>query len=621
MNTIKLQQFTNRDVLHTIGHDRLALLLSRFGSDLSNAGLSAPPPQDSAFPPVNGEYFEAVAAVLAAPQLPAPLLSTLLTLEHAAATENADTLDEIIRRRIPCIGLNRACPVDCALELFFACPEELVQFRNGESSSLTAPESDEGGPSGTVAPVAPSSDVTEPVAPESSTGDTGSACNGDRDSGREQSSPDQPEIQDQKSKIENQTGSSSLEIPPNWLMQVDPWPEPVNAATLLDRLRVLFTQSVVLPKWVPELLPLFVLHTYAFHLRDVSVYLGVESPVRRCGKTTLLSLLLRLINRPVVASSVSASSFFHVIQELKPTLMIDEADRFLKSREELQGILNAGYTPDTAIVIRMGPPAPGSKAQSAVNFFSVWCPKVIAQIGHLPETLADRSIVFRMQRKIATEQCQRIRNLNTLDLRRHCARFALDHSQGITCARPEIPDALNDRAADIWEPLLVLADLAGGNWPRLGRDAAIGLAGAADENNSNPISSLLLDIFFLFTLRKVDRMFTRDLLVGLNSQFAGRPWMEQLARKSNGVRKEITDLWLSRQLRPFGIKPCTLWINDRSAKGYRSEDFRDVFKRYISNTDLQNLLAEHAPRPGGDANTKGAAAADGIAERPEEPSC
>src|SRR6185503_20101458 len=185
---------------------------------------------------------------------------------------------------------------------------------------------------------------------------------------------------------------------------------PVNGQALLDALRLTFTQSVILPKWVSELLPLYVLHTYGYYLRDVSVYLGVESPVRRCGKTTLLSLLLRLVNRPVVASSVSSSSFFHVIQELKPTLMIDEADRFLKSRQELQGILNAGYTPDTAIVIRMGPPAPGSKAQSAVNYFSVWCPKVIAQIGHLPETLADRCIVFRMQRKIPTEECQRIRS-------------------------------------------------------------------------------------------------------------------------------------------------------------------------------------------------------------------
>src|SRR5580765_7456133 len=99
-------------------------------------------------------------------------------------------------------------------------------------------------------------------------------------------------------------------------------------------------------------------HTYAYQLRDVSVYLGVVSPIRRCGKTTLLSLLLRLVSRPVVSSNVSSSSFFHVIEELKPTLMIDEADRFLKSREDLQGILNAGYTPDTAYVIRMGPPAP-----------------------------------------------------------------------------------------------------------------------------------------------------------------------------------------------------------------------------------------------------------------------
>jgi putative DNA primase/helicase len=135
-------------------------------------------------------------------------------------------------------------------------------------------------------------------------------------------------------------------------------------------------------------------------LRDVTAYLGIESPIKRCGKTTLLSLLLRLINRPVVGANVSSSSFFHVIQDLKPTLMIDEADRFLKSKPELQGILNAGYTPDTAYVIRMGPPVPGSKASSSVNFFSVWCPKVIAQIGHLPDTLADRSIVFRMQRKV-----------------------------------------------------------------------------------------------------------------------------------------------------------------------------------------------------------------------------
>jgi hypothetical protein len=540
MNTTKLQQFIKHDVLHTIGHNRLALLLSRFGSDLSNAGLSAPPPQDSAFPPVNGEYFDAVAALLAAPHLPPPMLSTLLTLEHAAAPENADTLDAIIQRRLPCIGLNRACPLDCALELFFACPDELSVFKPSPPDPARAgdvpipPDSSSPARSGSVSRSAtgsienPKSEFENGSDPCSSVPISGST-----------SGP----IENRKSRIENDP-PSTLQLPPGWVMQVEPWPEPVNGMLLLDSLRQLFNQCVILPKWVPELLPLFVLHTYGYHLRDVSVYLGIESPLKRCGKTTLLSLLLRLINRPVVGANVSSSSFFHVIQDLKPTLMIDEADRFLKSRPELQGILNAGYTPDTAIVIRMGPPAPGSKASSAVNYFSVWCPKVIAQIGHLPDTLADRSIVFRMQRKIPTEQCQRIRGLNTLDLRRQCARFVLDHAQAITNARTEIPDPLNDRAADIWEPLFVLADLVGGDWPKLARDAAVGLAGSLEE--SNPAGSLLLDIFVAFTLQQAQRLFTRDLLENLKRRSSGRPWMEV----RNG--KEINDIWLARQLRPFG---------------------------------------------------------------------
>jgi hypothetical protein len=299
---------------------------------------------------------------------------------------------------------------------------------------------------------------------------------------------------------------------------------------------------------------------------------------------------LRIQHRPVVAANVSSASFFHVIQDLKPTLMIDEADRFLKSRPELQGILNAGYTPDTAYVIRMGPPAPGSKAQSAVNFFSVWCPKVIAQIGPLPDTLADRCIVFRMQRKVSTEQCQPIRNLNTLDLRRQCARFVLDHAQQITNAKPEAPRALNDRAADIWEPLLVLADLAGGHWPGLVRDAAVGLAASSDENH--PISSLLLDIFVLFTEKAVDRLFTRELIDGLTSRFLDRPWMEG----RNG--KPITDIWLSQQLRPYGIRPKSLWINGIHAKGYFLDDLNEVCRRYITKTDFDQLLAQiNPPKP------------------------
>jgi hypothetical protein len=232
----------------------------------------------------------------------------------------------------------------------------------------------------------------------------------------------------------------------------------------------------------------------------------------------------------------------------------------------------------------MGPPAPGSKAQSAVNFFSVWCPKVIAQIGHLPDTLADRCIVFRMQRKIPTEECQRIRSLNTLDLRRQCARFVLDHAQQIASAKPPTPKGLNDRTTDIWEPLFVLADLAGGDWPKLARDAAVGLAASSEEGSL--IGSLLLDIVVLFGHLKVDRVFTRTLVDGLNSNFVDRPWME--SRKG----KPITDLWLSQQLRPYGIKPVNIRLDNIQAKGYRQSDFIEVARRYISKSDLCSLFAD-----------------------------
>lgn len=99
---------------------------------------------------------------------------------------------------------------------------------------------------------------------------------------------------------------------------------------------------IVLPKWVPETFALWILHTYAFELRDVSTYLGIESPEKRCGKTTLLTLLGRLVNRPVAAANISSSAFFRVIQETRPTLLIDEADTFLQGNDELRGILNAG---------------------------------------------------------------------------------------------------------------------------------------------------------------------------------------------------------------------------------------------------------------------------------------
>ena len=154
--------------------------------------------------------------------------------------------------------------------------------------------------------------------------------------------------------VGNGTGGSGLEFE-----HVEPWPEPVDGGVLLDELAQVMRRFVVLPKHAAEALALWTLHTYAFHLRDVSAYLGIESPEKRCGKTTLLSVLSELAHRAVAAANISSSAVFRVIEEMQPTLLIDEADTFLQGNDELRGILNSGYTRKTAFVVRVAPQRQG----------------------------------------------------------------------------------------------------------------------------------------------------------------------------------------------------------------------------------------------------------------------
>jgi hypothetical protein len=374
--------------------------------------------------------------------------------------------------------------------------------------------------------------------------------------------------------------------------------------------------------------------------------LGLESPEKRCGKTTLLTVLSELVNRPVVAANISSPALFRVIEETRPTLLIDEADTLLQGNDELRGILNSGYTRKTAYVVRVDNqwthynlPGPGSAGASPYHLrrqssrpkkageaggvlpcepqdgdghrpplqeageaedalpcegatrlvrYSCWCPKIMAAIGRLPETLADRCIVVRMQRKTPDEECERLRNLEAAALRQQCARFVLDHVEGIAGARPEVPTTLNDRAADIWEPLLALADLAGGDWPEKARQAAVGLTVSAQENS--PIGALFLDIMVLLLRENATRIHSRTLVAGLTT-ILERPWAEL----RNG--KPITESWLAGQLRPYGIRPKTIWIGKIPAKGYLKEDFAEAFRRYIPRSELEALRAP-APEAG-----------------------
>jgi hypothetical protein len=266
----------------------------------------------------------------------------------------------------------------------------------------------------------------------------------------------------------------------------------------------------------------------------------------------------------------------------------------LKGNDELRGILNVGYTRRTAYVVRVGQGAaageqPGKDAPgepgttSRLARFSCWCPKVMAAIGRLPDTLSDRCIVIRMQRRTRQESCERLRHLDGTTIRRQCLRFVQDHREEIQAATPAIPEQLNDRAGDVWEPLLALADIAGAHWPAQAREAALQLAEAAQEQN--PIGSLLLDIFCALIVTKQDRILSRALVEGLAGS-AERPWGELLRGRP------VSELWIAQQLRPYGIRPRLFRLEGQRARGYFKEDMVDAFQRYVPKSEVQRLLEE-----------------------------
>jgi hypothetical protein len=202
-----------------------------------------------------------------------------------------------------------------------------------------------------------------------------------------------------------------------------------------------------------------------------------------------------------------------------------------------------------------------------------------------------------MQRKRGDEMCERLRNLEAGSLRERCEQFAAEHRDAIARAKPEIPESLNDRAADIWEPLFAIADIADGDWPQKARAAAVAVTAAAQE--SNPAAALLFDIGITFILKQTERVFTYELLEYLNShRFAGRPWAE-------GLRgKPVTDMWLAEQLRPFGVRPRLLRVQDRVGKGYMFSDMQELFQRYVPASELERWKEENLEKAEAETTTK-----------------
>ncbi|MCC5793862.1 MAG: DUF3631 domain-containing protein, partial [Chromatiales bacterium] len=354
---------------------------------------------------------------------------------------------------------------------------------------------------------------------------------------------------------------------------VEPARDPQDGAVLLDELAALFRRYVVLPPHAAETLALWVLFSWCIDSVRVAPVLAITSPEKRCGKTTVLSLLAGLCRRPLPSANLTAAVLYRAVEAWQPTLLIDEADTFLRNSDELRGILNSGHTRPTAFVLR----TVGDDHLPAR--FSTWGAKAIALIGKLPDTLHDRALEVRLKRRLPGEPAEklRLRKLNGAadSLAARCARWALDNAYALQDAEPAAPEALNDRAADNWEPLLAIADRAGGGWPAVARQAALQAAGGAGDEDSYRVL-LLEDIRVAFDQSSQERLSTLELITQLG-RLEERPWSDLERGQPISPRR------LAKMLAGFAIRPVTVRLpSGATQKGYKRESFADTWARYLA---------------------------------------
>ncbi len=259
---------------------------------------------------------------------------------------------------------------------------------------------------------------------------------------------------------------------------------------------------------------------------------------------------------------------FRAIEKFKPTFLLDEFDTYLKQNEDMRGVINAGFE-SNGYVIRCDEDFTPVK-------FNVYCPKALAGIGKLPETIEDRSVVIQMCRKRTSDIKEKLRHADDEDfdsLKDLIANWAQENLEALSKARPEIPSQLSDRKQDCWESLLTIADQLGADVAIQARRAAIALSGKS--NDEAPVfEEVLIAIKVIFEKHGVDKISTADLIKFLCEDDEA-PWKYF----NNG--RVITARQLAKILKEFDITSKQTRFLNMTCKAYHLADFEGSFAKYL----------------------------------------
>lgn len=370
----------------------------------------------------------------------------------------------------------------------------------------------------------------------------------------------------------------------------------LDGAALLDGAYETLTTYVIFPSpEAADATTLFAASTHAAHEFEFASRLVIRSPVKRCGKSRLEDVLGGLVHRPLLTANISAASLVHSIDLAEPpTVMLDEADTIFgkalkgdEKAEHLRGILNAGFTRDRPYVRY----DPTQRKNVPTPTFAM---AVLAGIGSMPDTIEDRAVCFTMRRKAPGETVSKYRirrdKPKVVAVGERLCAWVGSIAKELGAAEPEMPAGLNDRAEDVWESLLAVADAAGGDWPARARKAAAVLSAEAEEDAAESMR-LLADLRTVFG--EEDKLWTETILTRLCG-IPEAPWGDWFGHA-------LRDRELAKLLRPYGIRSRDVKIGGVNHKGYYRDQFIASWNSYAggaSATSATGATAQVTGQPG-----------------------
>jgi putative DNA primase/helicase len=355
------------------------------------------------------------------------------------------------------------------------------------------------------------------------------------------------------------------------------WPEPVNTKELLAAVEAQFCRYVVVRVEEALAVTLWSMFAWVHDVARHSPILTFRAPVANSGKTLSCTVVGFLTPRAHAGGELTGASLFRFVDRVRPTLIIDDADKLFKRKPDLAHVVNLSWTRGYKIP---------RVVQGTTVWFDPFCPKIIAgKRLVLLDTTETRTINIKLRRKLRSEKVEHFSyedDETFYTLRCKLARWAADNKKALKTAHPVLPDGFDNRLADNWRIMLAIADLAGGTYPKAARKAAVKLSHVPEPDEGIRLLEAFCEVFVT------------------QATITSQAMMERLGADPTGEwcnfrgRGPITQRQIAAILRDFDIHTVVLHPPRKAgpaAKGYRREQFADAFERNLSPDAFERYLS------------------------------